>query len=133
VRHRKRHRNRRRPVDLDLSSPPIDLSKMNAPVIYQVDLYGPFAEAYDPHLTNMVRLVCCKCYTKLRAEGGVFDHVCRVAVAESRPVLTLCPACFREFTGIKGPLVGRIPRDPEHEAEVTAALAVMRARKENGP
>jgi hypothetical protein len=63
VRHRKRNRDRRRPVDLDLSSPPVDLSKMNAPVIY----------------------------------------------------------------------VRRIPRDPEHEAEVTAALAVMKARKENGP
>jgi hypothetical protein len=69
------------------------------PVIYQVDLYGPAADACRDRLRDMVETYCWQCVVGLLAEGAGVGHALRIARERRRHFLPVCAGPFASFLG----------------------------------
>jgi hypothetical protein len=105
----------------------VSVRRAGRAVIYQVDLYGPYAEAARPGLTDMVETNCCGCGVILLAEGEGFRGAMRQAREGGGLVWPICAGCYRRPRGISGPLGRGVPDDPYHEEEFAAMAARWRA------
>jgi hypothetical protein len=69
------------------------------PVMYQVDLYRPAADACRDRLRDMVETYCWQCVVNLLAEGAGVERALRIAREQRRHFLPVCAACYRTLTG----------------------------------